>query len=574
MVAGRGKVLALAAALSLLVFIVLPGSLYLGNLHAFMAPPGPIARLLLLPASLFMAIVWLSLKLSRRNDFSMLCSTLAALTLLCWIQSYVLVGHYGLLDGSPIDWSTPAWRAWVDLPIWALGLVAAAVFHRRVGQGLTTAAFVIVAAQAAVLVLDGVSHRDALKLKATQDSIANELEPMARFSSGRNVLHIVLDSFQADVFNDIMDGPAARNWRSALSGFTFFEENLGTFPATHLALPAIVSGKVFRNHMPRPEFMEVAFGGESILNAAHDAGFEVDIASDPMMLGLLMKGRFDNAYLTDRPSLVENAARIFDLALFRLAPHWLKPLVYQEQRWLIRRWAARSDLMKFPYFTHNAFLADITRRFAVDRAAPVFKFFHLMTTHAPFVVNQDCAYAGRVLPRVRETVTWQSACSLAFVVPLLERMKEAGIYDSSLIVIMADHGGHIPPHRYRPGHFVQGDKTYELPPELLGLATPLLAIKPPGTVRPFTTSSALTSTTDLAATIDDLLGLDADLPGLSLFDGNRSPVAERRFFGQHWSRDDFQSDYIQNIEEFRVSGSAYQIESWRFEAAHLPPGRR
>ena len=566
----RGQALAGAGIFALLLFILLPASQYLGNLGEFVMAPGPLALVLAGGALLFLGGNALVLRLVGATRLGRFASIVAALTLLMWLQSYLLVWDYGLLDGREIDWSTPWWRGWIDLPIWAAGLFAAWRWHRRIGGTLRVAAAVVVALQAVAVASDAFARRDVLALKPTLYAASNEAEAMARFSSQRNVLHIVLDSFQAEIFKDIIEGPAREYFVPRLPGFTFFEEQLGTFPATHFALPNIVSGEVYRNHMPQAAFMEHAFGGRSILNAAHDAGFEVDLASDPRILSMLMKGRFDNAYVTSRAPLAEEAAQLLDLALFRAAPHWLKPVVHADQRWLVRRFTPGPGLLRFKYFAHNAFLVDITRNFAVDRPRPVYKFFHLMTTHAPMVVNPDCSYAGQVLPRVRETVLAQSQCSLSFVIPLLERMRQAGIYDDSLIVLLGDHGGHVPPRRLRENRFTQDGAAYELAGSLLGLATPLLAVKPPGAKGPLRVSTAHTSTTDVAATIDALLGLGAGLPGRSVMEP-REPGVERFFYGYMWSKADSAADYISEISQYRVTGSAYDIDSWHIGETYLPP---
>ena len=568
----RGRALAATAALAALVFLVVPASQYLGNLGEFRTAPLPLASTLLLPGALWVVIVLAALRLRPRGDFSRYASMVAAAALLAWIQAYILVWDYGLLDGSTIDWGTPWWRGWVDGALWLAGLAAAARWHRRLGTPLATAACVLVALQAVPLATSAIAQRDALSLKAQRRFAATDLDAMARFSTTRNVLHIVLDSFQADVFKDIVTGPGGAEVQATLPGFTFFEEHLGTFPATYLSLPVIVSGRPYRNEVPKSEYIDAAFGGTSILNAAHDAGFEVDLATDPLMLDLLMKGRFEHAYLTAQLPLAAEAARLLDLALFRLLPHALKRGVYNGQRWRVQPLVGQSDLMRFPYFTHNAFLAEITRRFTADRAAPVYKFFHLMTTHAPFVVNPDCSYVGKVVPRVRETVTAQSRCSLAYVVGLLKRLQQAGLYDDSLVVIMGDHGGHVPPARYQPGTVLEGGVEYALRPDLVALATPLMAIKPPGARGPFAISGAQTSMTDTAATIDALLGLNAGLPGRSMLEAGSA--AERRFYGYHWHKEDPASRYIELINEYTVAGSAYDVKSWHIGPTFLPPDER
>ena len=567
----RLQPLLVTATLALLTFVVIPGSQYMGNRGEFLTAPLPILRLLLVPAALWVAAALLALRLSRRRDFSRYTSVVAMLTLLVWVQAYLLVWDYGLLDGSPIDWGTPWWRGFVDASLWVGGLAAAVLLHRRLASGLAGAAMMLVLLQAGLLATDLYTHRDTLSLKATKRLAAEDVAPMARFSRTRNVVHVVLDSFQADVFKELATGPGGHALQAALPGFTYFEEHLGTFPATYLAMPVIVSGQVYRNQAPRAEFMESAYGGDTLFRAARGAGYEVDLAADAWVLDLLMKAPHDNAYLTAQLPLAQEAARVLDLGLFRAAPHWLKPAVYNEQQWLTQRLFAQSPLLKFAYFTHNAFLSYVTRNFAADRDAPVYKFFHLMTPHAPFVVHPDCSPVGHVVDRVRETVTAQSRCSLAYVVALLNRMKQAGVYDDALIVLMADHGGHIPPYRYAPGRIVQDNNEYYVPPDFVALATPLLAIKPPGDTRPFRISQALTSMTDVPATIDALLGLDGDFPGQSIWDPAYGASGPRLFYGYLWSKLDPVSEYIEMIQEHPVAGSAYDVASWRIGPAFWPP---
>ena len=567
----RTQPLLVTAALALLLFVVLPGSLYMGNRGEFLTGPLPILRLLLVPAGALIALALLALRLSRRQDFSRYTSVVAMLTVLVWAQAYLLVWDYGLLDGSPIEWGVPWWRGFADGALWLGGLAAAALLHRRLAAGLAGAAMLLVVLQAGLLATDLYTHRDTLSLKAGKRLAAEDVAPMARFSRTRNVVHVVLDSFQADVFKELVTGPGGDALQAALPGFTYFEEHLGTFPATYLAMPVIVSGQVYRNQQPRAEFMESAYGGRTVFKAAKGAGYEVDLAADAWVLDLLTKGPHDNTYLTAQLPLTQEAARVLDLGLFRAAPHWLKPAVYNEQQWLAQRLFAQSPLLKFAYFTHNAFLAHVTRSFAADRDAPVYKFFHLMTPHAPFVVNPDCSPVGRVVGRVRETVTAQSRCSLAFVVALLNRMKQAGVYDDALIVLMADHGGHIPPYRYAPGRIVQGGYEYFVPPDFVALATPLLAIKPPGDTGPFRISPALTSMTDVPATIDGWLGLGGGFPGRSIWDPAYGTDGPRRFYAYKWSKLDPVSEYIEMIQEHPVAGSAYDVTSWGVGPVFWPP---
>ena len=566
---GRARVVTAATALAVLVFQAVPATLYLGNLPDFTAAPAPLMQVLLVPVLLIVACAFVGSRFGGAGAHALATSLLSMLTVLAWGQAYLLGRGYGVFDGETAP-SAAAWRGWLDASLWITGLLAAVLAYRRLERPLFTAAIVIVSLQIVTIGGDAIARSDALAHKSANPHPLNGLEPMARFSAERNVLHIVLDSFQADVFHELVTGPEGAQLQQGLPGFTYFEEHVGTFPSTHLAMPVIVSGQPYRNHLPLPDYMDQAFGSGSVLRAARNAGFEIDIAADAWMLDMLAKAGVDNAYAPGALPLAHEAARLLDFALFRLAPHFVKPAVYDQQRWRVQRLLPGSDFLKFVYFKHNAFLAEVTRRLAVDRAQPVYKFYHLMTTHRPFVVNPDCSPAGRELPRLRETVTAQSRCSLAFVVALLLQMQQEGVYDNSLIVLMADHGGHVDPLRYRPGHIEVDGKPVRLRPHEVAMATPLLAVKPPAATEPFRISKSLTSMTDVAATIDALMQLGSRLPGRSVLD--EPAPAERRYHIYPWRSSDMVSDHVDWIEEFVIAGSVYRAENWHPIAVYFPPG--
>jgi hypothetical protein len=555
----RARALLLAGALALLTFLLVPASLYLGNLRDFRFAPLPVAQVLAVPI-LVLALLGIAVARLLPRNASRLCAALATLTLLSWTQAYLLVWDYGPLDGQPIDWSVGGWRGLVDLPLWVAGLGLALKFHERLARPLATAALCLVALQAVVVVADGLRQRQALAEKSTRRFPTDDLDAVARFSPERNVVHILLDSLQSDVFHEAVTGPGGPRLQAALGGFTWFEEHLGTYPATHMALPVIVSGRVYRNDIPMGEYHEAAYERGSILRAARQAGFEVDIVAESWMLDELARGGVDHAYVPSEPSRVVHAARLLDLALFRAVPHVVKRFVYNDQNWLAQRLLAGTNLMMFPYFSHNAFLDQLVRRFAADRPRPVYKFFHLTSTHAPFVANPDCSFAGRALEATRAAVVAQSRCSLSFVAALLERLRQAGIYEDSLIVIMADHGGWLGPPRYRHGTFGDARATYDLDPRMVGLATPLLAIKPPGAANGFNVSASQTSMTDVAATIDALAGFGAGLPGRSVMEP-REPAVERRYHGYAWTGEQHPR-YLPEVVEYLITGTAYDARSW------------
>ena len=166
--------------------------------------------------------------------------------------------------------------------------------------------------------------------------------------------------------------------------------------------------------------------------------------------------------------------------MFRLAPHFLKKYVHNGYLGVVQPLINDANFLKIWYFSHTAFLHHLAKNMSVDRTGPVYKYFHLMNTHWPQVVDGRCNYVGKTRPRNRETVTTQSRCSLDTVIKVLKKLKDLGIYDDALIILMADHGAGIDPYNLKPT--VSGDRhsATAIRPLVVSMATPLMAIKPPG----------------------------------------------------------------------------------------------
>ena len=84
-----------------------------------------------------------------------------------------------------------------------------------------------------------------------------------QFSPTRNVIHVVLDEFQADVFNDIFQQDRAALDRQ-FAGFQYFADHAGSFPTTSFSMPAMLAGQEYRNQKPAPEFIREAFKQSSV----------------------------------------------------------------------------------------------------------------------------------------------------------------------------------------------------------------------------------------------------------------------------------------------------------------------
>ena len=556
------------------IFLLLPFAIYMGNAAEFSVPFIEIISWNIVPAFgllllLMLPSLFMSAKYHRVYTYG-----LAVFGLLLWVHGSLIVWDYGPLDGRVIDWDADSWKGWVDVSIWVIAILVAIVVYRRLGTFILRFAALFFLVQLLVISVQTIQNLDHLN-KDTRHADRNTLDQLAGFSSKGNVLHILLDGFESDVFEElVLNDKDIFDYKDKFKGFTYFKEALSVFPYTRFAVPAFLSGEVYHNNIPKNEFISSVLGKKSLLNNAFDNGYEVDIASMEYWAPLYGSAKHTNSYIipfdtyaSSRELKVYAATRLLDMSLFRVVPHWLKKHVYNDQKWFVNKLFVNSELLQQLYFSHTRFLNYIAENMNVSRDAPVYKYFHVMNTHNPMVVNEQCGYAGGVLPTNRYTLTVQSKCTLDTVVRLFDKMRELGVYDDTLIVIHGDHGGWVPVKGFHPPNTPDNRA---VPAWVVSLGSPLLAIKLPGDHATVRESHELASLIDIPNTVSHIMGWKADFPGEALFSTKPDAQRERSYYVYSWQKDAWDTDYTGPIQEFRITGSHY-TSAWRAGRVFNPP---
>ena len=525
------------------LFLFGPFTIYYNNPGEFSVPfsalIGPLLLALLASAS---ALVGLGFVVSRRW-FPAYVAVLSGFGVLLWLQGNLLVGNYGLLEAGAIDFREQAWRGPWEIGLWVGVLLLLASVARRVMTIGPLASQALIALQALLVMVSIVQPEGELERQSARWD--DPPQGIYEFSTNQNVIHVVLDAFQSDVFREIVEEDRARFDRE-LDGFVFFVDHAGAFPTTSFAMPAMLTGSLYRNEKPVEEFLQDAFEQGSVLNGLARNGYEVDVASimrltwatDWLVPARLVDGSLADEPLTNFYRLRRSftsyrvhrrlvAAFLVDLSLFRHLPHPFKPWIYNDQAWRLR--STYSPDLGYTATSARDFLEDFVERVNVSREAPVYKLLHLGIPHRPVVLDADCSFVD--VTRVsRSAFRGQARCALNLLVEFLDRLRQAGIYDSSLIIVSSDHGtGLEPPNLVArnnrdggsPGidlrtRITVGDAGVELA-GIVGVAMALLVVKPPASRGPLTMSTAPTGIRDIPATVFDLLDLPHEFPGEPAF---------------------------------------------------------
>ena len=455
------------------------------------------------------------------------------------MQGSFLLGNYGVFDGRGLDWSQFGLQGWMDAALWVLVLAAGLRFSHYLIRINSQASWTLISLQSILmLVLSITSQGIWWKSHTPEHQIPTDL---LAYSSSQNIIHIILDSFQTDVFRELV---VEQQLEDDLEGFVLFEENMGVAPYTSFSIPAIFSGQIYDGKQSPGSFYQ-----ESVRNGfqshLYDEGYKVNLVP----LESMREGKYTNYY--DIPSVYKgsledvvhlDAARLMDVALFRQFPHWARYGIYNNNNWLITPLVSGS--MNVSSFQKKAFFNDYVKSIFVGDSQLAYHFLHLMPPHPPYVTRTDGSYAGRVLPNTRENYLNEARAILKLFLKLLNRLKELNLYDSSLIILQGDHGSQISP-------VINGKTIATCVPRLAALLT----MKLPERSGVLTVSSAQTSLLDIATTIMKAIGINDRFPGRPIFEVTSSEVRSRPFVTYRTSSGE------PEITKYMITGSVFDPES-------------
>lgn len=468
------------------------------------------------------------------------------LAIAVWINAFAFTGGVGLLDGKSfrLDF-TAAESAANGIVFLGVFMVGALVFWYRSAL-LNRLAWALAIAFTGVVAWTAFEYPRSLSLGNT--------DSLFLFSKTKNVLVLLLDTFQSDIFSEIVE--ASPELKASFDGFTYFPNTVGSARTTYLALPTIHSGLVYHEDMPLRDFFRKALGESSFVSKLHAAGYE----SDYLTLSLADEMVPHDATINTTVSALYSAGKevrigafyLLGMALFRSAPHALKQSTYDGTHFITELDIGRSYVVN-----GDLFLQKLSEEAHVTDKARMLKFVHLMDTHPPAELDASCI--ERAAPWNRANAKAQYTCALKRVAQLLQSLKRLNVYDQTSIVILGDHGAGLP----KPGGS-----------PIMAAALPLLLVKPFSSRAPIRSEPRMVGLRDVAATV---CGLTKDCEaeqGVDIID-SQAAEAFYEFVYYEWQNDDWYEGKTPDLQRWRITGSPVNELNWVLkEASGLLPVER
>jgi len=497
---------------------------------------------------LVISVVLLPLKPSVHRK---VVSLLFAIAVLLWIQGNILVWKYGVLDGKEINWSVYKVYGFIDIAVWLFFIIIAFFKNILVYNTIKKVSLILILVQ--IIVVSFVYFKAPTQPEWKMYSINNESK--YSFSKEKNVIILILDGFQTDVFYELINEHP--EYQDDFKGFTYFRNTVGGFPTTYPSVPLILTGCYYDNTVPMQEFIKGAYSSASIPLILKQNDYQVDLYPQIMQPIYCNENIASNLVNTSRLINRKNViTSMYNLVLFRYVPHFAKKYFSLEGDLEGDLEGGDSSVQKDLDFANK-----MISQSNADSEKCTFKFIHLRGTHPPFKLNENLEWEESEYGYIGYKK--QARAALEITRKFLTALNYIGVYDNSMIFIVGDHGIGLSDNIQAVEHTKDKKVVNVTSSVTIASGIPLILMKPFGSMTDMKISDAPVSLSDIPKTVISELGLKNDLPGCSMLEIKESDSRERRFLFYKWESEYWNKEYLPAMDEYIVNGFSWLNQSWQ-----------
>lgn len=452
-----------------------------------------------------------------------------------YVQGNLLNAGLPPLDGEQIDWSLYPAQRLKSIILWGsvfLIMTLVTAFGKAKTEQLgkivkTISAGMVLMLSVTLLTL--AFTNEGFEKKA---NMSITYKSMLDMSQDANFVIFLLDAVDADTMNSMIGKNP--EYRDIFTDFTSYDNVMAAYPYTKHSIPLILTGEWFENETEYSEYEREAYENAPLFKALEEKNYRIGVYDADLPLDDAGIGRFEN--------VLPNARGVTDkwtFARWQMLMTGFKYAPYDLKRFSFVNPTAFQTLKIAPEgeTTFTASNTDFYDRILHDEINYVerkcFRFIHIDGGHVPFIYDEDV--------NIIENGTYEGnlqAC-LTMTKAYLTKLKETGVYDNSVIIVMSDHG-------------YNGL-------EAVGRQNPFFCVKGIREKHEFQTSDAPVSYDDLQEAYRRLLdGAGGD----DIFDWRSGDHRERRYLFHEYLEEDQMIEYMQtgradDTESMYETGNVY-----------------
>ena len=357
------------------------------------------------------------------------------ITLLCtYIQGNFMVGNLPPLDGTEINWDNYSSGRIQSVVLWVivtvLICVAVKILHmERFCKVVNMVGICLIL----TLFVTGISICITTKGYINKLDAAVTVKDEFLMSKDVNFIILLLDAVDSETLYGMIESQP--EYREIFDDFTYYPNTMAAYPFTKHAVPYIFSGVWYENDIPFQKYNVNVYKNSSLFEQLQNQGYELGIYEEE--LPLLDKSIFRFSNVLDRKFEINSfwgfAKLEIKLIGLKYAPFdFKKKCIFNTNRFLVLRDVDQSYPLY--YESNSLFYQSLQEEDITYSGQKMFKFLHVEGAHVPFQYDRDV--------NVIENGTYENNLEACMTISdtYLKKLKDAEVYDNSVIIVMSDHG--------------------------------------------------------------------------------------------------------------------------------------
>ena len=406
--------------------------------------------LILLSVSIIIYYISKLLKMKKIYEIFLIVFSICLSAL--YIQGNYLSGSLPTLDGAKIYWDKYEMQNIISILMWLVVVIINVIICRKFKskyKKIISYEFCTIFIMLFVSFL--VTIFASKDLYAEKGKYISTTKNINMLSENKNFLILLVDCVDSREFEKVVNETDSDY---VFDDFTYFPDTMSTYGFTRDSVPYIFSGIWYEAETPYNQYYENAFNNSKLFSMMKRDNYDINVYDEELMISNNKKYDVKNVELVnskiDLYSLFKQEVK-YDL--FKYLPFGLKKyssietLNYSKCKKL-----SKNDSEYDIFSWNNIFNYEHWNKIKLQKNN-YFHFLHIEGAHFPYDLNKN-------LEKLTDETNYDDklGATISMIDTYLTRIKDSGMYDNSVIIILSDHGQNDlnPVGRQNPILYIKG----------------------------------------------------------------------------------------------------------------------
>lgn len=454
------------------------------------------------------------------------------LTILGYLQENFLNGHMRNMDGTEQIWSSG--QKSINGFLWiAVILIGLILYKKHKEKFIKTICIISVYISLIQIFTFGYLAFTAQRVENTYILTNTNVFEL---SDKSNTIVFVLDWYDEQILEEIVSED--KDFLEPLDGFTWYKNQTSRYAFTFMSIPYMLTNVRWEEGMNEIEYTDYAYEKSTFLEDIKKAGYGVGLYTDSQCVRD-KKGIVEN-YIETRGKCKfgKTISMMSDCSRYEMSPLFMKKLFHYST-------SAMSEMLpnQDMFLVHNYSFYTMLKEDGIsvtDRYENgAFKFYHINGCH-DYDINEN-------IEPIPTDIYDCGKGTMRIVYEYIDELKRNNLYDSSTIIITADHGQNL----------LNDDEGRKRRGIKKNTSNPILLIKCPHENGSIHESYAPVSHDDLCATVMESVDGDSGKYGIAYMQIEENETRKRDF--EYYRSGDIP------YQKYVIDGLATDENSWILE---------